>query len=224
MTIRACLFDAYGTLFDVHSAIGRYRDELGNNADAISALWRTKQLDYTWLRSLMGIYSDFWEVTADALQYALQAHHVDNPPLFEALMQAYLTLSPYPDVVETLATLKAEGIGRYILSNGSPSMLQTAIEHAEIKEHVEGVISVDSLRIYKPAPQVYRSGMETAGVQEPAEILFVSANGWDIAGAGAFGFQTAWINRMNAPVEKLPASPTYRIAGVKDVLEILATL
>jgi len=188
MTIRACLFDAYGTLFDVHSAIGRYRADIGIHADAVSELWRTKQLEYTWLRSLMGQYADFWQVTEEALRYAFEVYRIENQSLFEQLMAAYLTLTAYPDVVETLNTLKAQGVGRYILSNGSPMMLAAAVEHAEIGDLLDGVVSVEPLRIYKSVPEVYRLGMETAGVEPAVEILFVSANGWDAAGASAFGF------------------------------------
>jgi 2-haloacid dehalogenase len=221
MTIRTCLFDAYGTLFDVHSAIGQYRNELGANADAISALWRTKQLEYTWLRSLMGQYTDFWHVTADALRYAFETYGINNPLLFDSLLQAYLTLTAYPDVSETLEILKARRIGRYILSNGTSAMLQAAVNHAGIDDFIEGCISVDGLQIYKPAPQVYQLGMETAGVTAPSEILFVSANGWDIAGAGAFGFQTAWINRVGTPFEQLPTKPIYVMTGVGDITKYL---
>jgi 2-haloacid dehalogenase len=221
MTIRACLFDAYGTLFDVHSAIGQYHNQLGANADAISALWRTKQLEYTWLHSLMGQYADFWHITTDALRYAFEAYRVNNPPLFDSLLQAYLTLTAYPDVKKSLETLKMRDVGRYILSNGTPAMLQAAVNHAEIEDFIEERISVDRLQIYKPAPQVYRLGMERVGIEEPNEILFVSANGWDIAGAGAFGFQTAWINRAGMPIEQLPTKPTYVMTGVRDIAALL---
>jgi 2-haloacid dehalogenase len=142
MTIRACLFDAYGTLFDVHSAIGRYKLALGTPADELSALWRTKQLEYTWLRSLMKQYADFWQVTEEALRYAFAAYGIEDGSLFKNLMQAYLTLTPCPDVVETLKILKERGIGRHILSNGSPMMLTSAVNYAGIGELLDGVVSV----------------------------------------------------------------------------------
>lgn len=218
MTIRACLFDAYGTLFDLHSAIGRYRNELGSDAQAISALWRTKQLEYTWLRSLMGQYADFRQVTEEALRYTFATYGITNQELFERLLQAYLTLDVYSDVAETLRIVKERGVGRFILSNGSPAMLEAGIHHAGLGSLLDATISVESLRIYKPAPRIYQLGMERAGITNPSEILFVSANGWDIAGAGAFGFQTAWINRAASPIEELPARPTYIIAKVSDIL------
>ncbi len=221
MTIRACLFDAYGTLFDVHSAIGRYRSEIGATADALSALWRTKQLQYTWLRTLIGQYVDFWQVTEEALRYAFVAYGIEDPLLSEKLMQAYLRLDAYPDVMETLKTIKERGIGRYIVSNGSPRMLTAAVDHSGIGDWVDGVVSVDELRVYKPAPEVYQLGMDTAGIERAHEGLFVSANGWDAAGAGAFGFQVAWINRAGAPMEELPSKPTNVIGVVGEILGVL---
>lgn len=171
MSIRACLFDAYGTLFDVHSAIGRYRTDIGVNSDELSALWRTKQLEYTWLRSLMGQYADFWQVTEEALKYAFERYGVKSPSLFEKLMQAYLRLDAYPDVLDTLTMLKERGMGRYILSNGSPFMLKAAVEQAGIGDVVDEAVSVDEIRLYKPAPSVYQLGMARTEVQQAEEIL-----------------------------------------------------
>lgn len=196
----ACVFDAYGTLFDVHSAVARHADACGPDAQAISALWRQKQLEYTWTRSLMGRHADFWTVTGEGLDYALRAFRKDDPALRRALMDAYLTLAPYPEVPDVLLRLKSAGIKTAILSNGTPDMLEAAVRSAEIGDLLDGIYSVESVGVYKPDPRVYSLAVEALGVPKE-RIWFQSSNPWDAAGAGAFGFNVVWCNRSRAPLE-----------------------
>ena len=224
--IKACVFDAYGTLFDVHSAVGVHSARLGQQADAISATWRSKQLEYTWLRSLMGRHTDFWEVTGAALDFALERHGVDiqtttNSGLRDALMQAYLKLSPYPEVNSTLEALQQRGTRMAILSNGSPPMLEAAVDNARMQGIFEAVLSVESVGVYKPDPRVYQMAVDQLTL--PREhILFLSSNGWDVSGAKSFGFQTFWVNRAGAPVERLGNEPDAIIENLADLPQMLS--
>ncbi len=200
--IKACVFDAYGTLFDVHSAVGKHRPRIGEKADALSMLWRTKQLEYTWLRSLMHAHVDFWQVTQDGLDYAMETCGIDDPGLRTDLMNAYLALDAYPDVKDTLAALKQKGLRTAILSNGSPRMLQAAVKSAGIGDHLDGVFSVEEVGIYKPDPRVYQLACDHLGVRA-GEISFQSSNAWDAAGAAHFGMRVVWINRFGQKRERL---------------------
>jgi len=199
--IRACVFDAYGTLFDVHSAVGRHADRLPD-ASAVSLLWRTKQLEYTWLRSLMERYVDFWQITQDALDFALDTYRVADAALKDDLMQAYLELSSYPEVPAVLNGIKDRGFRCAVLSNGSPRMLGSAVQNSGLQDVFDAVISIDAIGIYKPDPRVYQMAVDQLGVS-PWEIAFQSSNAWDAAGAGAFGFKVAWINRFGQQPERL---------------------
>lgn len=211
--IAACVFDAYGTLFDVHSAAAREAEALGDKAKALSASWRQKQLEYTWLRSLMGRHLDFWQVTGDALDYAMALHGVADPALRERLMQLYRSLDAYPDVRPALQRLRAGGLKTAILSNGEPSMLRDAVGHAGIADLLDDVQSVEQVGIFKPDRRVYQLSVERLEV--PAErIAFVSTNGWDAAGAGYFGFRVAWMNRFGMPAERLGNGPDAVIEGL----------
>jgi 2-haloacid dehalogenase len=204
--VKAVLFDAYGTLFDVHAPVGRVAAELGPNANAISDLWRAKQLQYTWLRSLMGAHADFEAVTADALDFALGQFGIGDSAMRDRLLSLYLTLDAYPDAPSALRTLRSKGIVTGILSNGSPTMLGSAVSSAGLTDLLDHVLSVESVGIYKPHPRVYRLGEERC--QLPAGMIgFVSANGWDAAGAAFHGFQVIHLNRFGQPPEKLPAGP-----------------
>tara|TARA_B100000686_G_scaffold331625_1_gene395382 strand:+ start:2669 stop:3319 length:651 start_codon:yes stop_codon:yes gene_type:complete len=195
------VFDAYGTLFDVHSAVGRHADRLPD-ASAVSLMWRTKQLEYTWLRSLMDRYVDFWQITQDALDFALDTYRVADAELKDDLMQAYLELSCYPEVPSVLNGLKDRGFRCAVLSNGSPRMLGSAVENSGLQDVFDAVISIDAIGIYKPDPRVYQMAVDQLGVT-PSEIAFQSSNAWDAAGAGAFGFKVAWINRFGQQPERL---------------------
>jgi len=223
--IKACVFDAYGTLFDVHSAVAAQRQRLGEQADAISATWRGKQLEYTWLRSLMGRHADFWEVTGEALDFALECHGLDiqtatQSGLREALMHAYLQLSPYPEVNATLATLHDRGFRLAILSNGSPTMLKAAVENAGLQATFETVLSVESVGVYKPDPRVYQLAIDQLALPRE-QILFLSSNGWDVAGAKCFGFRTFWINRAGAPLDRLGNAPDAILPNLMNLPAML---
>ena len=204
--ITACVFDAYGTLFDVHSAVGRHRARLGNKADAVSMAWRTKQLEYTWLRSIMDRYVDFWQITGDGLDFALQANGVSDQALRDDLMHAYMTLDCYPEVPEVLGILKDAGMQTAILSNGSPAMLQAAVDSSGLGNLLDDVISVDMLGVFKPAMDVYQLVLEHLDVGR-GQVSFQSSNAWDAAGASTFGFKVAWCNRFGQTRERLPDGP-----------------
>jgi 2-haloacid dehalogenase len=198
--MRGYVFDAYGTLFDVHSVVDAGR-AITADPLTLSLTWRQKQLEYTWLRALMGRYEDFWAVTEAALRWSIRrlALSADEAQIRQ-LLDAYLTLACFPDVPDALARI--EGRPRAILSNGSPRMLHAAVASSGLGRYLPHVLSVDAVRTYKPAPAVYALGPQTLGV--PAgELLFVSSNAWDVAGAKAFGYQVAWCNRLGAPEEEL---------------------
>ncbi len=214
MNPRAFVFDAYGTLFDVHSAIGRHAGRVGKNAPEVSALWRTTQIEYSWLRSLMGRYTDFWQVTGDALDFALETHGIRNPPLREDLMKAYLSLTAYPDAAPTLATLHARGAQLAILSNGSPAMLHDAVTSAGLQGAFDAVLSVEEVGIFKPDPRVYQLAIDRLGLASASEACFVSSNYWDAAGAASFGYRVAWVNRRSLPRDRLGASPEWEISSL----------
>jgi len=218
--IKVCVFDAYGTLFDVHSAVGVHRRRLGAVADQVSLMWRTKQLEYTWLRSLMNDYADFWQVTADALDYALDASNLADSTLHDDLMQAYLKLSAYDEVPEVLQKLRNAGYRTAVLSNGEPEMLEAAISHAGLDRLIDKCLSVDSLRIYKPAAAVYQLAVDAFSVK-PGQIQFQSSNAWDAAGAAHFGYCVLWVNRFTQRVERLPARPDYESTDLRYLLQLL---
>lgn len=218
--IKACVFDAYGTLFDVHSAVGKHRARLGADADRVSALWRTKQLEYTWLRSLMRRHTDFWQITQDALDYALDSFDISDTELRHDLIQAYLQLSCYPEVPKVLDTLGQNGMRSAILSNGSPHMLQSAVDNAGLGDLLEHVLSIEDVGIFKPDPKVYQLAIDRLGV--PAgEICFQSSNAWDAAGAASFGFRVAWINRFGQRRERLPDAPDAELKTLSELPPLL---
>lgn len=219
--IRSCVFDAYGTLFDFNSAVARHHGELGEKALALSAVWRDKQLQYTWLRSLMGRYEDFHHVTRDALDFAMAAVGVDNPVLREKLLAAYESLDAFPEVLPTLQGLRAKGIKTAVLSNGSPSMLRAATENTGVAPLVDAVLSVEQVRIYKPHPSVYQMAVK-AFEQDPQAICFVSSNAWDAHGAAAFGLQVVWCNRYGQPPEVLPGLVRAEISTLDRLMDIIA--
>ena len=218
--IQACVFDAYGTLFDIHSPTARVADRLGDKAHAISDLWRAKQLQYSLLRSLMGAHADFWQVTGDALDYTLAVFDVNDRELRERLMELYLSLEAYPDAVPTLEKLAGEGRRCAILSNGAPAMLQASVENAGLAQLLEAVISVEEAGVFKPAPSVYQLGADRMGVARE-NVCFVSANAWDCAGAAQFGFQVVHLNRFRQPMEHLPGEPRAEITGLGDLSGLL---
>ena len=215
--VRACVFDAYGTLFDVHSPLRKLAPEVGEKAEEISRLWRQKQLEYTWLRSLMGVHADFWHVTGDALDYALEFHGVDEPGLKDQLMALYLKLEPYPEVAAALQAVRARGRQTVILSNGSPSMLESAVRHSGLDKLFNLVLSVEDVGIYKPSRRVYRHAMQKLAIHDAPSICFVSANTWDAQAAAAFGFQVARVDRFGLKDDRIPGRPA---ALIKDLSEL----
>jgi 2-haloacid dehalogenase len=218
--IGACVFDAYGTLFDVAAAAAQCRDALGDKADELSAIWRTRQLEYTWLRSLMQEYVEFWQVTGDGLDYALAALGIEDDALRQRLMDIYMRLDAYPEVKDVLAALKGGGIKTAILSNGSPKMLSSAVENADITDLLDDVFSVDSIAIYKPHPSVYQLAVDGLGV-ETGKICFMSSNGWDAAAGANFGYRVVWVNRFGQPQERIPGDHEQEIKTLKDLPPLL---
>ena len=218
--IRACVFDAYGTLFDVHSAVGKHRARLGEKADAVSGTWRTKQLEYTWQRTILDRYVDFWRITADGLDYALDAHGVDDAALRDDLLHAYLRLDCYPEAPGVLNTLRGAGLRTAILSNGSPMMLEAAVESAGLGDVLDAVISVDELGVYKPSPEVYQLAMDELEIGRD-QVSFQSSNAWDAAAAATFGFRVAWCNRFGQARERLPDAPDVEIRTLDELPAIV---
>ncbi|MFD2233491.1 haloacid dehalogenase type II [Phaeospirillum tilakii] len=215
--VRVWVFDAFGTLLDVGDLVAAARPRLGDRAGALGELVRRKQLEYSWLRSLMGRHADFLQLTADALDYALEAFGcADDPALRAALLEAWRHPRPYPDAVALLGRLRAAGRATAILSNGPPAMLTGAIASAGLGDSLDAVLSVESVGRYKPHPDVYALAPAHFGLA-PAAIGFVSGNGWDAAGAAAFGFRVAWVNRAGAPRERLPAGPAATVASLAEI-------
>ncbi len=217
--LRAFIFDAYGTLFDVHSVIEAGR-AVTSDPQALSTLWRQKQLEYTWLRALMGRYEDFWAVTEGALRFSLERLGIAAPEdAIRRLMEAYLSLATFPEVETALAAMSGTPLG--ILSNGSPRMLAAAVRSGGLEGRLAHVLSVDAVQTYKPSRAVYELG--TRAFALPAEdILFVSSNGWDVAGAKAFGYRTCWCNRLDAPMDNLGVTPDLEVARLDEILTKLA--
>jgi len=218
--IKACVFDAYGTLFDLHSPVGRVSGKLGDKAQAVSDLWRLKHLSYSWLRSLMGEYVPFWQVTGESLDYALAAHGIDDPELREELLNAYLTVDAYDDARIALAGLKAKGQATAILSNGSPDMLDSAVTHSGLDKHLDYVLSVADVGVYKPDSRVYQMVIDQMGVEKD-EVCFVSSNTWDAQAAANFGFQAARIDRFGLIDENIPGKPKLMLDSLADLLDVV---
>jgi 2-haloacid dehalogenase len=218
----AVVFDAYGTLLDIHAAVGRHAARLGADAAAVSALWRAKQLEYSWILSQAGTYEDFWQLTDRALSHALAVHGVADEELRAALLDAYRRLDAWPDAAATLKRLRAAGLATAILSNGSPEMLESAVSAAGLAPVLDAVLSVHPLRRYKPHPSIYALATAHFGCQ-PHEIAFVSANAWDAYGAARFGFRVHWLNRAGQPAEYwLEALAASQIAALSELPERLS--
>jgi 2-haloacid dehalogenase len=218
--IRACVFDAYGTLFDFASAATGCRDALGDQTAALTGLWRDKQLQYSWLRGLQGRHADFWQVTGDALDFALETLGIADAPLRDRLMNLYLALEAFPEVPGMLARLKTAGLKTAILSNGSPAMLAALVKHNGLGQLFDAVLSVEEARVYKPHPKVYQLAVDRLKV-EPAAISFQSSNGWDAYAASAFGMRVVWCNRYGQRPERLPGKPDREIASLAELPALL---
>jgi 2-haloacid dehalogenase len=216
------VFDAYGTLFDVHAAIARHRVSAGPEAERLSELWRAKQLEYSWTLTAAGRYADFWTLTEEALDFALARCASVDRALRPALLDAYRTLEAFPDARAVLHELKRRGRRTAILSNGSPGMLERAVQAAGIGADLDAVLSVDGIRVYKPRPQVYALVTARFGCAAH-EVMLVSSNRWDIMGAAAFGFRTAWINRGGMPDEYGPP-PDLVLSSLDGLIDGTAAL
>lgn len=214
--IDACVFDAYGTMFDVVAAAKHCQDDLGEQWAPLAQIWRDKQLQYTWLRSLMNEYTPFWQITQDGLDYALAALGIDNPDLRQRLLNVYLELDAYPEVAEMLTTLKGAGLKTAILSNGSPEMLASAVENANIAASLDGVYSVHALRVFKPDSRIYQMAVDNLGVAK-GRICFMSSNAWDACAAANFGFRVVWVNRFSQPEERMPGQHEHEIRNLAEL-------
>ena len=222
MTLNTCVFDAYGTLFDVNAAARIAANEPNRKIfkevwPSVSNIWRMKQLQYTWLRSMTDSYIDFWSITQNSLDFALETHKLQNDlVLKERLLALYWELQPYSEVSKMLKDLKKKGIKTAILSNGSPEMLNGAVRSSNLNEFIDEIISVETVKIFKPSARVYEQVENIIGCSK-ANVLFVSSNGWDIAGAAGFGFTTAWVNRLKDPIDRLPHKPMHIVEDLTSI-------
>ena len=225
MPITTCVFDAYGTLFDVNAAAAKVADDPAYPAlaavwPALARDWRRKQLEYTWLRAVADRHCDFWQVTQDGLDWALAAQGLDDPALRARLLALYRQLPTYPEVPAMLAALKARGLTTAILSNGSPDMLDAAIASAGIAPQLDAILSVEAVGVFKPHARVY----DLVGAQfgcAKDQVLFVSSNGWDAAGAAGYGFRTIWVNRAGDPPDRLYAQPHHTLRDLVTIAELV---
>jgi 2-haloacid dehalogenase len=219
--IQACVFDAYGTLFNVASPVQALAASLGDKANDVAKLWRQKQLEYTWLRSLMGVHADFWVVTREALDHTLEVHGITEPDLADELMTLYLKLDAYEEVAAAVQAVRSKGKRCAILSNGSPSMLDSILRHAKMEKLFEHVLSVEDVGVYKPSRRVYRLAMQKLGIQDAPSICFVSANAWDAQAAAQFGFQAVKLSRQPSVADRIPGKPTAHISSLAQLPDLL---
>jgi len=221
--VRACVFDAYGTLLDIASAGRRCADMLGDRADQVTAAWRTRQLTYAWLSSLTGIHRDFWRVTEDALDMTLAEAGIASEMLRARLLAQYRVLDAFPDTRSALTQLRGRGLPLGILSNGTPEMLRASLDSARLADLFDAVLSVESAGIYKPHPDVYRLACDQFYLP-PEAICFVSSNYWDVSGASVFGFRTVWLNRTGERPDRLPGRPAAVIGSLADLPGLLGAV
>ena len=216
--IKAIIFDAYGTLFDVNSAAEKCKDKIGSKWESFSNYWRTTQLEYTWLRSLMKRHKDFWEITEDSLDKSMKVFNI-NPNMKSELLDLYKILSPYPEVKETLKLLKEKNYKLSILSNGTPSLLNELVSTNNLKVF-DDIFSVEEVGIFKPDSKVYDIPVKKYKI-EKCEVVFLSANTWDVSGGGNYGFNAIWVNRNNIIFDNLDYSPENQINNLKHLLDII---
>ena len=218
--IKACIFDAYGTLFDVNSACRELSKEVGHNWESLASLWRLRQVEYTWLRNSMNEYIDFWQITSDALDYAMETLDIENIKLKQDLLALYLKLEAYPEVKDLLKKLKQKGFKTGILSNGSMKMLNSAVDNANIRDLLDGILSVEECEIYKPSKKVYDLVEKNMKVKKE-NVMFFSSNAWDMHAASNYGFNTIWVNRFNAKLERLPGKPKNIVNSLEKIDQII---
>jgi len=217
--IKACVFDAYGTLFDVNSAAAKCKKKLGSKWENFANSWRTTQLEYTWLRSLMKKHKNFWEITEDSLDYTMETFKIKKE-MRDELLDLYKKLSPYPEVKECLEKLKAKKIKIAILSNGTPDLLKNLVESNNIKNYFDDIFSIESVGVYKPDSKVYEIPIKKYDCK-PENICFMSSNTWDVSGGGIFGYNAVWVNRFNKVFDKLSYKPKFVISNLKEILKII---
>jgi 2-haloacid dehalogenase len=219
-SVRACVFDAYGTLFDFASAAARCADVPEDRRAALTLLWRDKQLQYTWLRTLENRYADFWQVTGEALDFALESLDLKTPSLHQRLMELYLGLEPFAEVPAVLSALRAAGFRTAILSNGSPAMLEALIKRSRLDAMFDAVLSADAVGVFKTHPRVYQYALDSLGLPASA-IAFQSSNAWDAYAASDFGMRVVWCNRYGQRRERLPGSPDFQIKTLAELPALL---
>ena len=217
---RVFIFDAYGTLFDVNAACRELSIEVGEKWQELSTLWRLRQVEYTWLRNSMNAYIDFWQITSDSLDYAMDTLNINNKNLRSNLLKLYLKLEAYPEVKGVLEKLKEEGFKTGILSNGSKKMLDSAVKNANISGFLDEVISVEECKVYKPSNKVYELVEIKMGIKKE-QVLFFSSNAWDMHAASNYGFNTIWVNRINAKLERLPGKPLKIVNSLEKINKII---
>ena len=218
--IEACIFDAYGTLFDVNAACRELSKEVGDSWEQLASLWRLRQVEYTWLRNSMDQYIDFWQITSDALDYAMETLDIENIGLREELLNLYLKLEAYPEVKGLLKNLKQRGLKTGILSNGSMKMLNSAVDNANIRDVLDVILSVEECEIYKPSSKVYDLVKIKMHINKE-NVLFFSSNAWDMHAASNYGFKTIWVNRFNGKLERLPGKPIDIVNSLDKIDEII---
>ena len=217
--IKAIIFDAYGTLFDVNSAAEKCKSKIGDKWENFANYWRKTQLEYTWLRSLMDRHKDFWQITEDSLDKSMKAFKIDNKMKNE-LLNLYKVLSPYPEVKETLKKLKEKKYKLAILSNGTPSLLNELVNSNDLQNLFDDIFSIEEVKIYKPSSMVYEMPIKKYNLKHE-DVAFLSANTWDVSGGGNYGFTSVWVNRSNNIFDNLDYTPKNQITGLNQILDIL---
>ncbi len=219
MNTKAVVFDAYGTLFDVNSAAKKCKNKIGDKWEMFANFWRTTQLEYTWLRSLMKRHKDFWQITEDSLDKSMSVYNIDKS-LRDDLLNLYKVLSPYPEVEEVLKSLKKKNLKLCILSNGTPELLNELVSSNNLKNLFDKIFSIEEVKVYKPDPRVYELPIKKFNIQ-PKEITFLSANTWDVSGGGNYGYNSIWVNRNNSQFDFLDYQPKNEISNLSHLLDIL---
>ena len=217
--VKAIIFDAYGTLFDVNSAAEKCKDKIGDKWEGFANFWRTTQLEYTWLRSLMDRHKDFWQITEDSLDKSIKVFNID-PSMRNELLNLYKILSPYKEVPETLKTLKEKKFKLAILSNGTPSLLDELVKSNHLDNLFDDIFSIEKVGVYKPSSRVYDLPIQKYNINK-SEVAFLSANTWDVSGGGNYGYQSIWVNRNNNIFDNLDFKPKYQITDLNKLTQLV---
>ena len=217
--VKAIIFDAYGNLFDVNSAAEKCKDKIGDKWEGFANFWRTTQLEYTWLRSLMDRHKDFWQITEDSLDKSIKVFNID-PSMKNELLNLYKILSPYKEVPETLKTLKDKNFKLAILSNGTPSLLDELVKSNHLDNLFDDIFSIEQVGVYKPSSRVYDMPIKKYNINK-SEVAFLSANTWDVSGGGNYGYQSIWVNRNNNIFDNLDFKPKYQISDLNKLIQLV---